>query len=131
VSLTNDSPDGDDQANASGPSAPINSFTLLDLYERARKSGNSLSTELRRYFNIDGVTSSSPSNESDQSNYSVDIATVHERALAAILDVVISNANSSFECIRVPEPPGGVQEWWARMLSGSMNDTHSAVRAQL
>ena len=28
--------------------------------------------------------------------------------------------------VRAPEPQGGVQEWWARTLSGSLNNSQSA-----
>jgi hypothetical protein len=130
VSLTEDSSSIDGQATVSGQIAPENTFTLRDLYERALLSGNSLVVELGSYLNTDEVTLSPPK-EGSPSRDSVDSATIHEKALAAILEVVVSNSRSSFECVRAPEPEGGVQEWWARMLSGSMKDNQSAVRAQL
>ena len=131
VSLTDDSSSIDGQATVSGKIAPENTFTLRDLYERALLSGNSLVVELGSYLNTDEATLSSPNKDRSPSRDSVDSATIHEKALAAILEVAISNSHSSFECVRAPEPEGGVQEWWARMLSGSMNDNKSAVRAQL
>jgi hypothetical protein len=126
VSFTNDSSSVDDKATASGRNAPVHSFTLLDLYERACISGNTLASELGLYLYTyeENVALSK-----EKSRDFVDSVTVHEKALAAILEVVVSNSNSSFECVRVPEPQGGVQEWWARMLSGSMNEAQSAVRA--
>ena len=127
----NDSSNPDGLATDSGQIAPQYTFTLRDLYERALVSGSSLFVELGSHLNTNEVTLSSPTNDSPPSRNSADDATIHEKALAAILDVVVANSQTSFECVRAPEPPGGVQEWWARMLSGSINDTQSAVRAQL
>ncbi|HEY5437266.1 MAG TPA: hypothetical protein VIJ99_00020 [Acidimicrobiales bacterium] len=131
MSLTNDSSNPDGRATVSGQTAPENTLTLRNLYERALISGNSLFVELGKYHNTYEVLESSSTKDSPPSTESSDEATIHEKALAAILDVVVANSQSSFECIRAPEPPGGVQEWWARMLSGSINDPQSAVRAQL
>ena len=130
MSLTNDSSSVDGWITASGQIAPANTFTLRDLYERAQISGNPLVVELGSYLNIDEVTFSSPTKESSPSRDSVDSATIHEKALAAIFEVVVSTSRSSFECVRTPEPQGGVQEWWARMLTGSMNDTQSSIRVR-
>lgn len=130
MSITNDSSSLDGQATSSRPVAPINSFTLRDLYVQACISGNSLAAELGRYLNIDETTFSKSSKENTPPDQYVDVPTVHEQPLAAILDVVISNDNASLECVRVPEPEGGVQEWWARMLSGSINNSQPNVRVQ-
>jgi len=128
VSLTKDSSSADGQATSSGQIAPSPSITLLDLYERATISGNSLASELGLYLYTYEETVFSAMSDSSKTRGPLDSVTVHEKALAAIIEVVISNTNSSFDYVRVPEPAGGVQEWWARMLSGSMNDTQSTVR---
>jgi hypothetical protein len=129
VSITEGSSSAEEMAGATDRNGPANAFTLRDLYVRASISGNSLATELDLYLN--GVEATSPqSNESSRPRNFVEPTTVHEKALAAILEVVISNSNSSIDYVKVPEPRGGVQEWWARMLSGSMNDAMSNVRAQ-
>jgi len=130
VSLTKDSSSGDGEVTPSSQKAPEHSFTLLDLYERATISGNSLASELGLYLYTYEETASSAMSDNSQTREALDSVTVHEKALAAIIEVVTSNSNSSFDYVRVPEPAGGVQEWWARMLSGSMNDTTSTVRAQ-
>jgi hypothetical protein len=101
---------------------PDTPFTLRDLYVRASISGSSLAAELGRYLNIDENTFSSSARLQLQSKNSNDELSVHEQALAAILEVVTTNAKAAIECVRVPEPQGGVQEWWARMLSGTMNN---------
>ena len=122
VSLTKDSSSADREASASPqiPHAP--SFTLRDLFERATISGNTLASELGLCLYTDEELVTSANRETSQTSGSSDGVSVHEKALAAIIEVVISNSNSSIDCVRVPEPPGGVQEWWARMLSGTMND---------
>jgi hypothetical protein len=130
VSLTKDSSSADGNVTSSGQIEPAHSFTLLDLYERATISGNSLASELGLYLYTYEETVSSAMSDNSQTREILDSVTVHEKALAAIIEVVISNSNSSFDYVRVPEPAGGVQEWWARMLSGSMNVTPSTVRVQ-
>lgn len=125
VSITNGSPFGG-QSFPSCSAVPVTPFTLRDLYVRASISGNSLAAELDRYLNIDEMTFSSSAKESSLSDQSSDAADIHQQALAAILEVVTANSNASFEYVRAPEPQGGVQEWWARMLSGSLNNPQSA-----
>ena len=106
-------------------SASANDFTLRDLYVLASISGNSMATELGRYLKIDETTFSSSPKDSSLSDQSSDAADIHHQALAAILEVVTANSNAPFEYVRAPEPQGGVQEWWARMISGSVNNTSS------
>jgi hypothetical protein len=130
VSIASGSTNLDRQATGLRSSAPLTSFSLRDLYVRTTVSGDSLAAELGRYLNIDEVTFSSSSKGDSRANHTVDAPTVHEQALAATLDVVISNSNIAFECVRVPEPDGGVREWWARMLSGSMNNCQSEPSGQ-
>jgi hypothetical protein len=97
---------------------------------RASVSGNSLSDELRRYLNTGNSTLSSTSIATPRSVVANDESSVHERALTAILEVVTSNSEVASECVLDPDPPGGVQEWWARMLSGSMiNPQSTSARA--
>lgn len=115
-----------DQASPSSQDVPDLPFTLRDLYVRASISGNSLVAELERYLNIDDTTFSSTSKGNSQSTTSNDESSVHEQALAAILEVITSNSKAAFEYVRMPEPPGGVQEWWSRMQSGSMNNSQSS-----
>jgi len=129
VSITTGSPFGG-QISPARPALPVKPFTLRDLYERATVSGNSMAAELDRFLNIDETTFSSPSKENSQSRHSNDESDVYERALIAILEVVTSKSNATFEHVRAPEPPGGVQEWWARMLSGSLNNSQSASGCQ-
>jgi hypothetical protein len=126
VSITPASWNGDGQIIPLQCSAPVTAFTLRDLYVRASISGNSMAVELGRYLNIDETTFSSSSKENSQSHNLSDESDIHEQALAAILEVVTSNSNAMFEHVRAPEPQGGVQEWWARMLSGSVNNSQSA-----
>lgn len=116
----------DGQPSPSRDAVPVKPFTLRDLYVRASISGNSLAAELGRYLNIDETTFSSLSKENSHSNTSSDQINIHEQALAAILEVITSSSKATFEYVRVPEPPGGVQEWWARMLSGSINSPRPA-----
>lgn len=111
----------------SNSAAPGPSFTLRDLYVRASISGNSLATELNTYLNIDKTAFASSSAQDAELNVSSAQPTIHEQALSAILEVVASDVNTTFEYVRVPEPPGGVHEWWARMLSGSMDFSPSVT----
>lgn len=106
------------------PSALVQTFALRDFFVRGG-SGKSLATELIRYRNIDETTYSSSADENSQSLNSVGESGIHEKALVAIPDFITSNSNTTFEHVRAPEPRGGVQEWWARMLSGSINNPHS------
>jgi hypothetical protein len=127
VSTNECSPNSGERASPSSDAVPDLPFTLRDLYVRASISGNSLVTELGRYLNIDDTTFSSSSKGNSQSNISNDEHSVHEQALAAILEVVTSNSKAAFEYVRMPEPQGGVQEWWARMLSGRMDSAVSTT----
>jgi hypothetical protein len=127
MSITKDSSDPGSQATASRIDVPGKPFTLRDLYVRASISGNSLAAELDRYLNIDENTLASFSKGNPQSNISNDETIVHEQALAAILEVVTTNSKAAFEYVRGPEPQGGVQEWWARMLSGTIIDAQTTL----
>jgi hypothetical protein len=126
VSSSNGSPSLGEQNSALRSDVPVKPFTLRDLYARASISGNSLATELGLYMITDQTTFSSSSNENSHSHNCYDESHIHEKALAAILEVVTSNSKASFEYVRAPEPQGGVQEWWARMLSGSLSNSQSA-----
>jgi hypothetical protein len=96
-----------------------------------------MAAELGRYLNIDESTFSNSSKEiSTPSNTSQEISTsnealaapsVHEQALSAILEVVTSNSDATQQFVRTPAPQGGVQEWWARMISGSFNNSSSTT----
>jgi hypothetical protein len=130
VSTNEGSPHFGEQASPSSDLVPVKPFTLRDLYVRASISGNSLAAELGHYLNIDDTTFSSTFNGNSQYTTSNDEPSVHEKALAAILEVVTSNSKATFDYVRIPEPPGGVQEWWARMLSGSTSDRQSSARAK-
>lgn len=101
------------------------------MYVRTSISGSSLDAKLGSYLNIEETTFSRSSEENSSSDHSDHVPAVHEQALAAILEAVISNTNDSFECVRVPAPEGGVQEWWARMLGGSIKNSEMKVRVQL
>jgi hypothetical protein len=125
VSFTTGSPRGE-HVSPKPPAVPTNPFTLRDLYVRASISGNSLAVELGRYLNIDETTFSSSSKEFSRTHIPGDETSVHEQALAAILEVVTSDSNATIAYVSAPEPPGGVQEWWARMLSGTLNNSPSA-----
>jgi hypothetical protein len=127
MSITKDSSDPGSQATPSRIDVPNKPFTLRDLYARASISGNSLAAELGRYLNIDENTFASSLKGNLQSKISNDETSVHEQALAAILEVVTTNSKAAFEFVRVPEPQGGVQEWWARMLSGTINITQTTL----
>ncbi len=85
-----------------------------------------MAAELGRYLNIDENTFSSSPKQNSQISVPSDEPTIHEQALSAILEVVTTKSNATFEYVRAPEPQGGVQEWWARMLSGSMNNSQTA-----
>jgi len=126
VSLTNDWSSVEGNTATFGRAARESSFTLRDLYERARISGNSLSAELDCYLNFEENTASLYPTESSPINNTIDDSSIHEMALTAILNVVVSSSSSPITFVRAPEPPGGVQEWWARMLSGSLNTPPSA-----
>ena len=127
MSITKDSSDPGPQATSSRFDVPLQPFTLRDLYVRASISGNSLAAELGRYLNIDESTFAPSSKGNFPSKIFDDETSVHERALAAILEVVTTNSKAAFEFVRVPEPQGGVQEWWARMLSGTINITQTTL----
>ena len=130
MSTNEGSPNLGEQASPTSDVVPEMPFTLRDLYGRASVSGNSLAAELGRYLNIDDTISSSTSDGNSQSTVTKDELSVQEQALAAILDVVTSNSKAAFEYVRMPEPPGGVQEWWSRMLSGSTDYPPSSTRAK-
>jgi hypothetical protein len=123
VSLTKESSRFGGLAATSGYVAPAPTFTLLDLYERASVSGNTLAAELGLYLYTHDETVAIAMEEIAPTRESVDGVSVHEKALAAILEVVIANSESSIDVVRVPGPQGGVQEWWARMLSGTINES--------
>jgi len=127
MSITKDSSDSGAQATSSRFDVPLRPFTLRDLYVRASISGNSLAAELGRYLNIDESTFARSSKVALPSKIFDDETSVHERALAAILEVVTTNSKASIECVRVPEPPGGVQEWWARKLSGTVTNPQTTL----
>ena len=126
MSTIKDSPSLGEPVSPTRSAVPAKPFTLRDLYARASISGNSLAAELGLYLNTDETTFSSSSDENSHSHVCYDESHIHEKALAAILEVVTSNSKASFEYVRAPEPQGGVQEWWARMLSGSLNNPQSA-----
>lgn len=86
-----------------------------------------MAAELGRYLNIDESTFSNPSKEISTPVNSSAVPTVHEQALTAILEVVTTNPNATSQYVRTPAPQGGVQEWWGRMISGSVNNTSSAT----
>jgi len=126
VSTIKDSPSLGEEVSPSRSDLPVKPFTLRDLYVRASISGNSLAAELGSYLNIDETTFSSSLKENSQQLISSDESEVHDKALAAILEVVTASSHASFEYVSAPEPQGGVQEWWTRMLSGSLNNPQSA-----
>jgi hypothetical protein len=128
VSLTKDSSGADRQLTSLSGGAR-GSITLRDLFERATISGNTLASELGLHIYADEESAPS-TGQKHESHDTGDRVTIHEKALAAIIEVVISNSSSTLDVVRVPDPPGGVQEWWARMLSGSLNNSQSVVRAQ-
>jgi hypothetical protein len=130
VSTKDCSPNYDEQVSPSRDGGPEKVLNLRDLYVRASISGNSLAAELGRYLNIDENTFSSRTRGTSRVDVSNDEPSVHEHALAAILSEVIASSKAPIEYVRTPEPSGGVQEWWARMLSGSMGDRHSSAGAQ-
>ncbi|MGP8009068.1 MAG: hypothetical protein ACLPKZ_02270 [Acidimicrobiales bacterium] len=125
MSTTKGSPNFGEQASSSSDDAPSTRMTLRDLYERASVSGRTLAAELNCALGFDDMTTT-PSTAEAQSRVFKDEPSVHERALAAILEVVATNMSAPSDYVRTPEPPGGVQEWWARMLSGSMREPSSA-----
>jgi hypothetical protein len=84
-----------------------------------------MAAELGRYLNIDSSTFSKTSTELCVPDAAVPEPTVHEQALSAILEVVTANATPPSQYVRTSAPQGGVQEWWARMISGSINTTSS------
>jgi hypothetical protein len=98
---------------------------------RTSISGDSLAAELGRYLNIDENTFKSSLQSDTQSIVSNNELGVHEQAVAAILEVVASNSGAAFEYLSCPEPPGGVQEWWTRMLSGSIDDSQSDAESSM
>ena len=125
MSITKDSSDPGPQATSSRYDVPLRPFTLRDLYVRASISGNSLAAELGHYLNIDESAFAPPANGNLPTKIVDDETSVHERALAAILEVITTNSKAAIEYVRVPEPTGGVQEWWARMLSGTVNHSQT------
>jgi hypothetical protein len=86
-----------------------------------------MAAELGRYLNINESTFSNSSKISSEVGRSVAEPTVHEQALSAILEVVTASPTPTSQYVRTPAPQGGVQEWWARMISGSINNTSSAT----
>lgn len=130
VLITTTPSDRDGQTTSVRIAEPVNPFTLRGLYVRTSISGNSVAAELGRYLNINETTFSSSSKENSPSNISSDERDIHEEALSAILDDVTSCFNTTFEYVRVSEPQGGVQEWWARMLSGFKYNSQPASGCQ-
>jgi len=86
-----------------------------------------MAAELGRYLNINESTFSNSPKEISTSNDAHVAPSVHEQALSAILEVVTTKSNATSQYVRTPAPQGGVQEWWARMISGSVNNTSSAT----
>jgi hypothetical protein len=86
-----------------------------------------MAAELGRYLNIDESTFSNSPKEISNSNDAPAAPTVHEQALSAILEVVTATPKPTSQYLRTPAPPGGVQEWWARMISGSVNNASSTT----
>jgi hypothetical protein len=84
-----------------------------------------MAAELGRYLNIDESTFSNSSKEISTTSNTLVAPTVHEQALSAILEVVTAQPNATAQYVRTPAPQGGVQDWWARMISGSFNNTSS------
>ena len=130
MSGTKASPPFGRQLSSSRLNLPATQFTLRDLYVRASISGDSIAAELGRYLNIDATTFSSTLTENSKSNATNVESDVHERALAAIVEVVTTNATPISEYICTPGPRQGVQEWWAQMISGSVNNSKSATGCQ-
>ena len=124
VSITKGSPCGG-QLSASRAVAHATPLTLNDLYVSAGTPVNSLSLEPGRQFNIDGTTFSSSSKNS-QSPVSIDESAGQKNSLVTIPEVVTPNSNAALAYVRAPEPTGGVQEWWTRMLSGTFNNRQPA-----
>jgi hypothetical protein len=125
VPTTNASAKFDGPIPPSPTIASATSFTLRDLYIRASISGNSLTTELESYLNVDETTISSLRKVNPQVHHFNDETDIHEKALAAILEVVTSNSKAAFEFNRIAEPPEGVREWWARLQNGSSKNVQS------
>jgi hypothetical protein len=84
-----------------------------------------MAAELGRYLNINESTFTNSSKEIPTSIDAPAAPNVHEQALSAILEVVTATPNAVSHYVRTPAPQGGVQEWWARMISGSVNNTSS------
>jgi hypothetical protein len=84
-----------------------------------------MGAESLSFLNDAETTFSSPANKNSESFNSPEKSDTHNQALVAVLEVITSNSNNTFGHVRAPEPTGGVQEWWARMLSGSINNSHS------
>lgn len=115
----------DEQTNPLPTVTAKSSSNLRDHYVRASISGNSRAAELGRYLNINETTFQSAPTETD-SKTSCDESSVHEHSLAPILEVSTSSFNDTFDYVRIPEPQGGVQEWWTRILSGSVYNSQTA-----
>jgi len=97
MSITKDSSDPGPQATSSRYDVPLRPFTLRDLYVRASISGNSLAAELGHYLNIDESAFAPSSKGNLPSKILDDETSVHERALAAILEVVTTNSKAAIE----------------------------------
>jgi hypothetical protein len=94
---------------------------LRERYVCTSIPSGSYAAELGRYLNIDDTTFSSfPPKVSRPENLT-------ELPSVEVLKVI---PNPSIECVRVPEPEGGVQEWWARILSGALKDSESTMQVQ-
>jgi hypothetical protein len=79
-----------------------------------------MAAELGRYLNIDETTLSSPSTEISQSSGPETEPRVHEQAPSAVHEGATTNSIAGFEYVRGREPLGGVEQWWARVLNGSL-----------
>jgi len=128
VSTTTGPSNFDGQASASDPNGSAKPLNLRDLYVRASISGNSLTDEIRRYLDVDEMHLPATSREVPQSDGLSDELAAYPKAPAAIFGVNTSNSGASFEHVCGPNPPGGVQEWWTRMLVGPTNGTPATSR---
>jgi hypothetical protein len=87
-----------------------------------------MAVELDRYLNTDELMFSNFSEADLCSNENFGAPTVQEQALSAILEVVTAAPTTPMsQYVRASTPQGGVQEWWARMISGSVNNTSSTT----
>jgi hypothetical protein len=116
VSITKGSPKLGEDAKPSQPYASVTEDSLRGLYVQTSISRASRAAELGRFLNIDETTFATPKDGRARDHGTTSVPHHESDVTGPILDAVVADSKADLEYLHVPEPVGGVQQWWARML---------------